>query len=115
KQHSFICQPAAFFRRRVVDRFGALDASLRYCMDYEFWLRLAKGGARFAYLEHKLAGSRLHPATKTLGSRLAVHEEINDMLKHTLGRVPRRWLVNYAYAKVEAERGSRGAGPITKV
>ena len=105
KQRSFICQPAAFFRRRVVERFGPLDASLRYCMDYELWLRLAKGGAKFAYLEHRLAGSRLHPDTKTLGSRVAVHAEINDMLKRTIGRVPRRWLVNYAYAKVEAAHG----------
>lgn len=105
KERSFICQPAAFFRRRVVERFGALDPKLRYSMDYEFWLRLAKGGARFAYLEHRLAGSRLHADTKTLGSRVAVHAEINDMLKAKFGRVPRRWMVNYAYAKVEAEHG----------
>jgi glycosyltransferase involved in cell wall biosynthesis len=105
KERSFICQPAAFFRRRVVARLGPLDASLRYCMDYELWLRLAQGGARFAYLEEKLAGSRLYPETKTLGSRLAVHAEINDMLKRTLGRVPRRWLVNYAYAQVRELHG----------
>jgi glycosyltransferase involved in cell wall biosynthesis len=105
RERAIICQPAAFFRRSVVERFGPLDATLRYCMDYEFWLRLAKGGAKFAYLEHRLAGSRLHDETKTIGSRVAVHAEINDMLKRTLGRVPRRWLVNYAYAKVEAEHG----------
>lgn len=98
-QRSFICQPAAFFRRRVVERHGILDARLRYCMDYEYWLRLGRAGARFAYLPGKLAGSRLHPATKTLGQAVAVHAEINDMLRRTLGRVPRRWLVNYAYAQ----------------
>ena len=97
----FICQPAAFFRRRVIERHGALDASLHYCMDYEYWLRLAKGGARFAYLQEKLAGSRLYPETKTLATRLPVHAEINDMLKRTLGRVPLTWLVNYAYASVD--------------
>jgi glycosyltransferase involved in cell wall biosynthesis len=115
KVHSFICQPAAFFRRSVVERFGPLDASLRYCMDYEYWLRLAKAGARFAFLEHKLAGSRLHPDTKTIGSRVAVHAEINDMLKRTLGRVPRRWLVNYAYATVEAKHGVGGPRVVKKI
>lgn len=102
KERSFICQPAAFFRRRVVERHGLLDARLRYCMDYEYWLRLARGGARFLHVPEKLAASRLHRATKTLGERVAVHEEINDMLKRTLGRVPRRWLVNYAYAAADA-------------
>lgn len=105
EERSFICQPAAFIRRRVPERHGVLDSSLRYCMDYEYWLRLGRGGARFAHLPEKLAGSRLHPATKTLGERVAVHAEINDMLKRTLGRVPRRWLVNYAYARVRERHG----------
>jgi glycosyltransferase involved in cell wall biosynthesis len=105
-QACFICQPAAFFRRRVVGRHGALDASLRYCMDYEYWLRLGKAGVRFAYLEEKLAGSRLYPETKTLDARLEVHAEINDMLARTLGRVPDRWLVNYAYARVREHAGA---------
>lgn len=115
KERSFICQPAAFFRRRVLARHGVLDSSLRYCMDYEYWLRLGRGGARFAQVPGKLAGSRLHPATKTLGDRLAVHAEINDMLKRTLGRVPRRWLVNYAYAQVDSLYGPGQPTPLRKL
>lgn len=97
----FICQPATFFRRRTVDKYGALDENLHYCMDYEFWLRLGKGGVKFAYLETKLAGSRLYADTKTLGSRVKVHAEINDMQKALFGSVPDRWLWNYAHAVVE--------------
>jgi glycosyltransferase involved in cell wall biosynthesis len=97
----FLCQPAVFFRRRVLEQSGYFDPSLNYCMDYEYWLRLAKRGLRFVHIPAKLAASRFHPATKTLGSPQAVHTEINDMLKEHIGRIPDNWLSNYAYAVLD--------------
>jgi glycosyltransferase involved in cell wall biosynthesis len=105
KQRCFICQPAAFVRRRAIERFGALDLRWQYTLDYEFWLRLAKGGAVFRYLPRKLAGSRFYPQTKTSGARLTVHSEINDMLRHHFGTTPDRWLCNYAHVQVEERFG----------
>jgi glycosyltransferase involved in cell wall biosynthesis len=99
----FICQPALFFRRRVIEQHGLLDESLSYCMDYEYWLRLGKAGVRFGYLEEKLAGSRLYADNKTLGARVKVHKEINNMFKKLFGKVPDRWLFNYAHAVVESK------------
>jgi glycosyltransferase involved in cell wall biosynthesis len=104
--HCFICQPAAFFRRSVIERYGLLDTKLHYCMDYEFWLRLALGGARFGYLDRKLAGSRMYAENKTQADRVKVHKEINDMFRERLGRVPARWVSNYAYILVASQRGN---------
>ena len=35
-----ICQPATFWRRSAHDQLGYLNESLRYTMDYDWWLRL---------------------------------------------------------------------------
>ena len=72
----FLCQPATFWRREVVERFGVFDDALRYALDYEYWLRVGRT-VPFHYLEGRfLAGSRLHADTKTLSQRAAVHLEL---------------------------------------
>jgi len=97
KEICFICQPTVFFRRRIMEKAGPLDKNLRYCMDYEYWLRLG-AITPFVRLRQKLAGSRLYPENKTLGSRVAVHLEINTMIQQKLGYVPKRWIYAYAHA-----------------
>ena len=92
----FFCQPAVFFRRSVADRFGLLNEDLKYCLDYEYWLRLAARGVRFAHIPRTLAATRLHPTSKTLGRRMKVINETMDMLHHRLGYVPDEWLLSYA-------------------
>ena len=100
KEVCFLCQPAVFFRRRITERFGYLNENLQYCMDYEYWLRL---GAEipFVRIGKKLAGSRMYNENKTLGKRIAVHREINNMLLSRLGTVPDKWIYNYAHALVD--------------
>ncbi|MBS0208557.1 MAG: glycosyltransferase [Planctomycetes bacterium] len=107
KELCIISQPAAFFRRRIVERLGALDENLQYALDYEFWLRLALGGARFAYLPQVLAATRIHPATKTNALKLKCHREINNMLAKKLGRVPDRWIFTYAHVVLESRGVTR--------
>ena len=109
KEVCFLCQPSVFFRRQLIERVGLFDSTLRYCMDYEYWLRLG-AITPFVKLDRKLAGSRMHGENKTLGSRVPVHREINGMLQEKLGFVPDRWVYNYAHAVVDS-RGYNRAKP----
>ncbi len=96
----YLCQPAVFFRRNLVEKFGNLDDSLKYCMDYELWLRYGKQ-TQFYYLPRKLAASRLYKENKTLGQRIAVHYEINQMFRSKFGKVPEKWIFAYGHIKIE--------------
>ncbi len=109
KEICFLCQPSVFFKRQLIERAGLFDSGLRYCMDYEYWLRLG-AITPFAKLNKKLAGSRMYRDNKTLGSRVAVHWEMNDMLRRRLGKVPERWIYNYAHAVVD-QKGYKRATP----
>lgn len=100
----YLCQPAVFFRRRVVEQHGLLNEALHFCMDYEYWLRLASGGVKFAYMPVILAGSRMYAENKTISSRVKVHAEINSMMLNQYGCVPDKWIINYGH--VVAERGN---------
>lgn len=58
-----ICQPTTFWRRAAHDRLGYLDESLRYTMDYDWWLRLLTIQPP-AVLSEPLAAFRIHAASK---------------------------------------------------
>lgn len=111
KETCFISQPAAFFRRQLISQYGALNTTFDLCMDYELWLRYGQH-TDFFYLPEILAGSRLHQNTKTLGQRVAVHAEINDMLKAKFRVIPEKWVL--AYASVVADEHCSSNTPIAR-
>ncbi|MCM2400150.1 glycosyltransferase [Rhizobium sp. S153] len=75
-QDCCVCQPAAFWRRRIAQRIGPFDASLQTAMDYEYWLRMATSGAIIYHTDSKLAQSRLHEDAKTLAMRGVIYGEV---------------------------------------
>jgi glycosyltransferase involved in cell wall biosynthesis len=93
----FICQPTVFLRAEVINTVGPLDIALNYCMDYEYWMRIAKR-FRIGYLGSYVANSRLHLDTKTLSKRVEVHQETLQVVKRHYGQVPMRWINAYAHA-----------------
>jgi hypothetical protein len=80
-----IVQPACFVRRAAMQRAGGLDKSLVYTMDWDFWIRLYKTGAKFQFLDMPLAAVRIYAGTKTLTGAKRRYEELYSILKSNAG------------------------------
>lgn len=105
KRTCFICQPATFFRSRLIQQHGLLHENLHYCMDYEYWLRMAQVGVPFYYLTHSiLAGSRLHHSAKSIAQQVESQQESIRMLKQYYRFIPCDWFISCAIAKVRSNR-----------
>ncbi|XHR28853.1 MAG: glycosyltransferase [Chthoniobacteraceae bacterium] len=108
----YLCQPAVFWRRELMERCGTFDDRLNWAMDYEYWLRAGRS-ARFDYLEDAvLAGSRLHEGTKTLSQRVRVHEEILNVVMRHASEPPVKWLLALARVIVEDVRIPAAGGSV---
>jgi hypothetical protein len=82
-----VCQPAAFWRRRIADKIGPFDTRLDFAMDHDYWLRIDRAGGKIAHIQDILACSRLYPETKTLSSRTRIFDEIFQISQRHAGYV----------------------------
>lgn len=57
--HNLFADPACFWRARVNDKFGMISETTRYSLDYEFWVRIANRGARFAQVKRQIAAFKI--------------------------------------------------------
>jgi glycosyltransferase involved in cell wall biosynthesis len=94
-----ICQPTAFMRRAALQTVGFLDPALRYCMDYDLWIRL---GRRFRIdrIKRFLANSRRYPETKSFSRRDQLFKEIYAVAERSFGHVSPYWRVCRAYYRL---------------
>jgi len=58
-------QPAVFFRRDLLTRLGWLNEKQQFCMDTEFWIRIARNGAVFSQVTEPIGITRVHGDAKT--------------------------------------------------
>ncbi|NQV18405.1 MAG: glycosyltransferase [Armatimonadetes bacterium] len=58
-------QPEVFYHSRVLEKAGYLDESFHMMMDREWWIRMAKKGCKFKYIDDEFAAIRKYSDTKT--------------------------------------------------
>ena len=102
----YIHQPATFFRRAALAD-QRLDKTLRYAMDYDLWVRLARAGRRFAYLPIALATFRITDASKSGTSLTGFWPEVRRISRRNGGRFLSSLLIQHLKAQI----ASRWPGP----
>ena len=78
-RYDSLLQPAVFWRRRITERLGGFDRSMRYVADLDFWLRAAGGGAAFEQVHEMLAFERLHAGRLSTAQKEAMALESEAM------------------------------------
>ncbi|HEY4300793.1 MAG TPA: hypothetical protein VGM73_07970 [Candidatus Didemnitutus sp.] len=61
--------------RRAFEELGGFDAGLKYCGDFDFWLRAAGRGLRFSFRSETVGAFRLRPGQLS-GQRAAADAEL---------------------------------------
>jgi hypothetical protein len=79
RRSGLMWQPGVFWRRRVFEREGGFDESLRYVADLDYWLRLGARSHRFLKVHEFLAIARIHPETLSLLERPKVIKELDGI------------------------------------
>ena len=69
-----IPQPSAFVRRAAWEKAGAIDESLRYSMDYDFFIRVARL-APPVFAERLMSAFTVHQRAKTTQDRATARQE----------------------------------------
>ena len=65
RSRSILFQPSVFWRRELFGRIGYLDESFQFCMDQEYFARMAEHGVVPKLVPKFLAAYRKHDETKT--------------------------------------------------
>lgn len=109
---NFIPHPATFVERKLMQQAGGFDTRLRYAMDYDLWLRLARL-AHPLQLNTPLTAFREHAGSLSTRNKLAaMREDFAVRMRHTNGtpllqamHLMRYW-VRHQKARFSLSRGN---------
>jgi len=95
--YSYIQQPSTFFRRGVLEDVGYFDGGLKYVMDYDYWIRVARKGKILRYVDKDLSMMRIHREAKTFAGNREMFKEAFSVSKKYGGSKLIRYHFHYAF------------------
>lgn len=114
-RRNFIPHPATFVRRDWIIEAGLFSESLKYAMDYDLWLKLAKRGDATELCE-AIAAFREHAGSLSSSNRLAAMEEdyrvrLTHCNTNMLEQLEHRLRFFVRHRRIAKEFASQQAGP----
>jgi glycosyltransferase involved in cell wall biosynthesis len=91
---NFISMPSVMIRKSVIDKVGYMDTSLKYIIDWDYWLKITLFFDVY-YVDQKLISYRLYSTNfyNTITSKTYMQEE-KIMRNHINERFPNNIIVN---------------------
>ena len=77
---NFIVQPSTFWKRELLEDVGLFDESLRYCFDYDFWMRAIRRYPLHTVNEN-LSLFRVHKGSKGGAGFVRQFDEEHEVLR----------------------------------
>lgn len=93
----FLSQPSVLFSRKAYETTGPINPELKMCLDYEYWIRLARR-YEFGFIKEYIGSTRIYKNTKTATMQQQHLEEAVRILMKYYGRVPMHWVAAKALA-----------------
>ncbi len=91
-----IIQPSVFIKREVFETVGGPPLDMDFTIDYEYWVRIAKAGFKWAFTDAVLSHHRWWSEMKTASRRGDSYlEHLDTCLKH-FGYANYKWISRYS-------------------
>lgn len=71
---NYICQPAVFWKKKLIKEIGFFDEKLDYSMDYDYWLKIMSR-FRMGFIDSELSFFRIQKQSKTVKTFINQIEE----------------------------------------
>ncbi len=81
-------QPEVFWTKRIGKKIGPLREDLFWVMDYEYWLRILRGGGRVGFIDAELAAFRIQPNQKSTQPRRTAEELLQVVRPYIFAKDP---------------------------
>src|SRR5690606_35610617 len=78
-----LAQETVYWRRSVWEKIGGLDETLRFCMDYDYWLRMDTAGYQIHLLPAYLGAFRQHDDAKSYTIRDIYRQELSQLYQRS--------------------------------